>query len=52
MRMSADEFGSELRDADAQWREHAPSGERSTRLEDLIDPEVRRRMARWARGER
>ncbi len=51
-RMSADEFGGELRDADEAWREHAPAGQRSTRLEDLIDEDVRRRLARWARGER
>ncbi len=51
-RMSADEFGHELRDADAAWREHAPAGERSARLEDLIDPGVRERLSRWARGER
>jgi predicted RNA-binding protein with PIN domain len=51
-RMSADEFGSELRDADVAWREHAPAGERSARIEELIDPDVRDRLARWARGER
>ncbi len=50
-RMSADEFGGELRDADAAWREHAPAGQRSTRVEELIDPSVRERLARWARGE-
>jgi predicted RNA-binding protein with PIN domain len=50
-RMSAHEFGSELRDADAAWREHAPAGERSARLEDLIDPAVRERLSRWARGD-
>jgi hypothetical protein len=49
--MSADEFGHELRDADAAWREHAPAGERSARLEELIDPDVRERLSRWARGE-
>lgn len=50
-RMSADEFGAELRETDSAWREHAPAGERSTRLEDLIDADVRERLSRWARGE-
>ena len=51
MRMPAGEFGDELREADRSWREHAPSGERTVRLEDLIDPAVKERLSRWARGE-
>lgn len=50
-RMSAGEFGGELRETNAAWREHAPAGERTTRLEDLIDADVRERLSRWARGE-
>jgi hypothetical protein len=51
MRMPAGEFGGELREADRSWREHTPAGERTTRLEDLIDPRVKARLSRWARGE-
>lgn len=50
-RMSADEFGGELRDAGTAWREHAPAGERTMRLEEMIDPEVRAQLSKWARGE-
>lgn len=50
-RMSSAEFSGELRDGDAQWREHAPSGSRKSRIEERIDPGTAEVLARWARGE-
>jgi predicted RNA-binding protein with PIN domain len=50
LRMSASEFAGELADARAEAREHASTGSRRGRLEDRIDPDLRERLARWARG--
>lgn len=50
-RMSSAEFSGELRDGDAQWREHAPSGSMRSRIEQRIDPVTAETLARWARGE-
>lgn len=49
-RRSSKEFADALRQGEAEWREHAPSGKGRARLEDMIDPEVRERLARMARG--
>lgn len=49
-RMSSGEFGEELRHGSREWEGHAPSGDRSGRLEDRIDSEARERLWRWARG--
>lgn len=51
IRRSSIEFAGELRSSDAEWREHAPMGRRSVRVEDQIPDEVRDALARWARGE-
>jgi predicted RNA-binding protein with PIN domain len=51
-RMSADEFGGEIKAEDAQWRDHAPAGSVKGRLEDRIDESVRDRLSRWARGKK
>lgn len=50
-RMSSAEFSGELRDGDALWREHAPSGNRKSRIEDRIDSVTAEILSRWARGE-
>ncbi len=50
-RRSSAEFSAELRGGESEWREHSPSGERRSRVEDRIDPVVREQLARWARGE-
>jgi uncharacterized protein len=50
-RMPSPEFASELTESDREWREHAPAGSVSGRLEDRIDADTRVRLARWARGE-
>lgn len=50
-RMSSAEFSGELRDGDAQWREHAPSGLTKSRIEERIDPVTAETLGRWARGE-
>jgi predicted RNA-binding protein with PIN domain len=50
-RMSSAEFSGELRDGDAQWREHAPAGSMRSRIEQRIDPVTAETLARWARGE-
>ncbi len=49
-RRSSAEFSAELRAGDAEWREHAPAGSAVSRLEDRVDPTVRDRLSRWARG--
>lgn len=49
-RMSSDEFGRDVAEGSAEWREHAPSGSARGRLEERIDPEVRDVLSRWARG--
>jgi predicted RNA-binding protein with PIN domain len=48
--MSADAFARDLSEGAAEWREHAPAGSTSGRLEDRIDPQTRDTLARWARG--
>lgn len=50
-RMSSVEFSCELRDGEAQWKEHAPSGSTRSRIENRIDPVTAETLARWARGE-
>lgn len=50
-RRSSKEFSGELRQGEREWREHNPKGRRSVRLEDVIDPQIRERLSRWARGE-
>lgn len=50
-RRSSKEFSGELREGEREWREHNPRGRRSVRIEDVLDPETRERLARWARGE-
>jgi uncharacterized protein len=50
-RMSSAEFSGELRDGDAEWREHAPAGATKCRIEDRIDSVTAETLARWARGE-
>lgn len=50
-RRSAKEFAGELRDAEQEWREHAPAGRKAVRIEDRISPSVRATLERWARGE-
>jgi uncharacterized protein len=49
-RMSSPEFAGQLRAQDAEWREFAPAGSTSTRIEHLVDAQTRERLARWARG--
>ena len=49
-RMSSPEFAGELRVQDSEWREHAPAGSTSGRLEDRVDADTRERLSRWARG--
>jgi predicted RNA-binding protein with PIN domain len=50
VRRSSGEFASELRSAEADWREHSARGGARVRLEELLGPEVRETLARWARG--
>lgn len=50
-RMSSAEFGGELREGDALWREHAPAGSPKSRIEDRIDRLTADKLARWARGQ-
>lgn len=50
-RRSSPEFASSLREGEADWREHSPSGSRRHPVSDRIDADVRERLARWARGE-
>jgi hypothetical protein len=50
VRRSSGEFASELRSVEADWREHSAHGGARVRLEELLDPEVRKTLARWARG--
>lgn len=49
-RMSSAEFSRELRGGTAEWREHTPSGGVRSRIDDRIDPAVRKELAGWARG--
>ena len=49
-RMSSAEFAGEIRAEDAEWRGHAPAGSSKGRLEDRIDADVRKKLARWALG--
>lgn len=49
-RMSSAEFSGELRDGDAEWREHAPAGSSRGRIEERIDLVTANTLARWARG--
>jgi predicted RNA-binding protein with PIN domain len=49
-RMSSAEFGGELRDDGADWREHVSAGESKVRLEDRIDAVTRERLSRWSLG--
>lgn len=51
VRRSASEFAGELRVAEGEWREHAPAGRASVRIEDRIAPDIRATLDRWARGE-
>lgn len=51
VRRSSSEFAGDLRQTEADWREHAPSKGMSVRVEDRIDASVRERLGRWARGE-
>lgn len=50
VRRSSPEFASELRDEEASWREHTPVGRTRTTLAEQVDPAVRERLSRWARG--
>jgi len=50
-RRSSAEFAQSLREGEAQWREHAPCGSASSRVEDRVHSTVKERLARWARGE-
>ncbi|GAB4291247.1 MAG: NYN domain-containing protein [Coriobacteriia bacterium] len=50
-RMSAREFAERLAQEGGGWREHAPAGSVRGHLEERIDADVRRRLARWARGD-
>ncbi|MDI6901234.1 MAG: NYN domain-containing protein [Anaerosomatales bacterium] len=50
-RMSAREFSERLAEHGGEWREHAPTGSLRGHLEERIDADVRRRLARWARGD-
>lgn len=50
-RMSSAEFSGELREGDAEWREHAPAGSMKSRIEERIDSVTADTLARWARGE-
>lgn len=49
-RMSSAEFAGEISADQAEWRDHAPSGSSRGLIEDRIDADVRRKLARWARG--
>lgn len=49
-RRSSGEFASDLRGAEQDWREHSPVGSARQRVEDVIDPDVRTTLERWARG--
>lgn len=51
-RRSAVEFSAELRMEEAEWRESAPAGSSTSRIEDRIDPDVREVLSRWARGQK
>jgi hypothetical protein len=50
-RRSSPEFARSLREGDAEWRAHTPSGSPRSRIEDRVDSAVRERLSRWARGE-
>jgi len=50
-RMSSDEFSRDVREGATDWAEHAPSGSKKGHLEDRIDPAIRARLARWAKGQ-
>jgi len=50
-RRSSPEFARSLREGEAEWREHTPSGSSASRVEDRVDAGVRERLARWAKGE-
>jgi predicted RNA-binding protein with PIN domain len=50
LRMTTAELAGELADARADASEHAAAGSRRGPLEDRIDPVLRERLARWARG--
>lgn len=49
-RRSSSEFAAELRDEEARWREHTPVGRTRITLADQVDPLVRERLSKWARG--
>lgn len=49
-RMSSAELAREMRDAEAERPRGTVTGQRRTMLEDRVDPEVRERLFRWARG--
>lgn len=49
VRRSAGEFAGELRDSRAEWAECTPTGSPCVRLEDRIDPEIRRQLDRMIR---
>jgi len=51
-RKSSAEFARDLRSEEAEWREHSPHGDTRSPIEHRIDPVVRERLRRWARGER
>lgn len=51
-RRSSSEFAGELRTSERDWREHASKSGVRGRIEDMLDPEVRATLARWARGEK
>lgn len=50
-RRSSGEFAADLRTGEADWREHREAGSAASRIEDRIDPEVKRVLERWARGQ-
>ena len=49
-RMSSAQFVRELHPGSREWLEHAPAGSSRSRIDDRIDPSVRTRLSRWARG--
>jgi len=49
-RRSSAEFSQSLREGEAEWREHSPSGRKRSTVEDRLHGSVRERLARWARG--
>lgn len=52
VRRSSSEFAGQLRANDAEWREHLSAGRRSSPIEERIDIDVARTLARWAKGQR